>query len=53
MVLTLITIIFGIIGSIQGTSKSPMIIQRSMKARIFFQGIAIVLFGILMYINKG
>ncbi len=53
MGLTLLSVIFGLIQSIRGTRKSSIHAQRAMKARVFFQGIAIALFGFLIYINKG
>ena len=53
MILTLASILVGLIQSIMGTSKSPLNAQKAMRARILCQGIAILIFGILTFTNKG
>ena len=53
MILALGSIIFGLIQSIRGNTRSIFASRKAMKARILFQGIAILLFGVLMYINRG
>ena len=53
MIFTLVSLIFGLIQSIRGTARSSLNSQKAMQARVFFQAIAIAIFGILIYINKG
>jgi hypothetical protein len=53
MVLAPGSIIFGLIQSVHGNSSSIFASRKTIKARILFQRIAIVLFGVLIYINRG
>ncbi len=53
MGLALGAVIFGLVQSIKGSVKTNLNSGKAMKVRILFQGLALILFGVLMYINKG
>lgn len=53
MGLALGAVVFGLVISIKGNAASNLNSGKAMKVRLIFQGLALILFGVLMYINKG
>lgn len=52
MAATLITLLMGIVGMVKTDKHSPARSNQLMRWRIYFQAIAVILFGLLLWMGK-